>query len=499
VVFEKGTGSSMTSALFCDQCGAALPAQATSCAACRHYFGAPSPSAQAPQAPLPPTIATYLGELRPGTLFAQRYRVLDKAGEGGFGVIYKAEDLDEHRRLVAIKQINLKLLTPQQMIEATDSFNREVVYLSRLKHKAIPRIYTHFTDADHWYLVMDYIAGETLEDILKKTRRGRLPRQKVLDIGIALCDVLGYLHAQQPTIVFRDVKPANIMLTKTGRIYLIDFGIARQYVIGQSRDTAPLGSPGYAAPEQYGKAQTTTQTDIYGLGATLQTLLTGKEPLEILVGGASRNPRIPKKLQSLLTRMLEREASKRPQSMDEVKQSLHWLKEHSVGWTLACTWDFLTHSGPQILFFMFLLLLVYLIFVFTGFFDSLFWIPCLLLMLCVVVGRCAYYLHQEREEAAARLSAKEVFAVVSKYLKSSILYALIPAILFLYLYDIQLPDALSLGDVLFLGGVLLACIIFVLSFFNRGIGWLLHLVSLRQRAHKHQQVPPLQQQMRKRP
>src|SRR5215469_8925919 len=379
MLFEKGTVVAMSSDLFCDECGAALPAQATSCAVCRHYFGTASPTqpVQATKAALPPPLAASTGALRPGMLFAQRYRILDKVGEGGFGVTYKAEDLDHHRWLVAIKQINLSLLTPQQMIEVTDTFNREVGYLSRLKHDSIPRIYDHFTDPDHWYIVMDYIAGETLEDKLKKARRGRFSTQKVFDIGMALCDVLAYLHAQRPPIIFRDVKPANIMLTKTGRIYLIDFGIARHHAPGQARDTAPLGSPAYAAPEQFGKAQTTAQTDVYGLGATLQTLLTGKDPLEIAVSGEKQGRkikrRVPRKLRPLLGQMLERDASKRPQSMDEVKQSLQWLKEHSAGHrvkrTLSCIWDFLTHSSLQVLLFVTLLLLIYFAFFFTGFFN----------------------------------------------------------------------------------------------------------------------------------
>jgi len=272
----------MTSALFCDECGAALPAQATSCAVCRKYFGISSTSfststVRVANVSLSPSMVASADVLRPGSLFAFRYRILDKAGEGGFGVIYKAKDLDQHNRLVAIKQINLSLLSPQKMIEATDSYNREVGHLSQLQHENIPRFYDYFTDPGNWYVVMDYIEGETLEDKLQKARRGCFSMQKMLDIGIDLCNVLGYLHAQHPPIIFRDVKPGNIMLTKTGRIYLIDFGIARHYTAGQTRDTAPLGSPGYAAPEQYGKAQTTAQTDIYGLGATLQTLLTGKE------------------------------------------------------------------------------------------------------------------------------------------------------------------------------------------------------------------------------
>ena len=500
----------MTSALFCDECGAALPAQATSCAVCRHYFGAslPSPPVQAARVSLPPTLAAFAGALRPGMLFTQRYRILDKVGEGGFGVTYKAEDLDHHRWLVAIKQINLSQLSPREMIEATDSFNREVGYLSRLKHDDIPRFYDYFTDPGHWYVVMDYIAGETLEDKLKKAHRGRFSTQQVFDIGIALCDVLGYLHAQRPPIVFRDVKPANIMQTKTDRLYLIDFGIARHYAPGQSRDTAPLGSPAYAAPEQYGKAQTTIQTDIYGLGATLQTLLTGKDPLEIAISGERQGRRIkrrvPRKLRTLLEQMLERDASKRPQNMDEVKQSLQWLKKHSAGHRVKCTlafiWNFIIHSSFEVMLFVTLLLLIYFALFYTGFFNSAFWIPCLLLMLCVVVGRSAYYLRREREEATRRLNVKEALGIVLKRLKGSILYALIPAILCYFLYDILRPDSpLSIVDYSFLGGIVLIFIIGGLFLFNREIRWLLHLVISRRRVRKPEQVSPLQQQMRKRP
>jgi predicted Ser/Thr protein kinase len=434
-----------------------------------------------------------VGVLRPGSLFAQRYRILEEVGKGGFGVIYKAEDLDQHRRLIAIKQINLSSLSPQQMIEATDSFNREVEYLSKLKHDHIPRVHDYFTDPEHWYVLMDYIEGETLEDRLIKARGGRFPMQKVFDIGIALCDVLGYLHAQRPPIVFRDVKPANIMLTKTGRIYLIDFGIARHYTQDKTRDTVPLGSPGYAAPEQYGKAQTTAQTDIYGLGATLQTLLTGKEPLEILAGGAARDRPIPKKLQALLTSMLERDASKRPQSMDEVKQSLQWLKEHSmeqrVKQTFAFIWNFLTHSGEYVMLLVAALLFFYLIFLFTGFFNSPLWIPCLILMLCTVVGRIAHYLRREMEQAATRLKAKEVFGTVLKSLKSSIYYALIPAILFYCLYDLLFIE--STVDAFVVGAIVLICIIFNIAVIIGEISWLSHFVPSWWQAHRRKQVAPL--------
>lgn len=490
----------MTSTLFCDTCGAALPAQATSCAVCRHYYGTASPSSAVPTAKesLPISLAAHT-VLRPGSLFALRYRILEKGGEGGFGVIYKAHDLDQHNRLVAIKQINLSLLSPQKMIEATDSYNREVSYLSQLTHISIPHFYNYFTDPGNWYVVMDYIEGETLEDKLQKTRHGHFTVQQVLAIGIALCDVLGYLHAQHPPIIFRDVKPANIMLTKTGRIYLIDFGIARHYTAGQTSDTAPLGSPGYAAPEQYGKAQTTAQTDIYGLGATLQTLLTGKEPLEFLVGGALLDRTIPEKIQALLQKMLARDASQRPQSMDEVKQSLQWLKDHSlrhkVQHTLTFTWNSFIPALSRSILFAALLLIIYFVILPTGFLNTLFWIPCLLLMLGITVGLSAYYLRQEQEDAATRLSAKEVLGTVLKHLRGSILLGLLPAIFFYALYDSQTPNAIVIDDVLILSMAALVSIIFSLYFLNREISWLWHVIAQWRRVNKPKQVPPLQQRM----
>jgi hypothetical protein len=345
--------------LFCDECGAANGMQAIVCFACNQPLNLSflAPTIQAPITPVASMvfapISTSTAEpLLPGTVLAQRYRIEEEIGQGGFGIVYKARDINWNRR-VAIKQINLHALNAKEIIEATDSYNREVKLLSTLVHPNLPRIYDHFTDPEHWYLVMDFIEGETLEEYLEAagTRQkkyffgllparkslpasaaqgtqqaSRLPMREVLDIGIQLCKVLNYLHMRQPPVIFRDVKPANIMRNPRGHIYLIDFGIARQFTPGQARDTGPLGSPGYAAPEQYGKAQTTVQTDVYGLGATLQTLLTGKDPLELSLAGAPAGHKIPKKLQRLLDRMLERDSTQRPKTMREVHKRLELIK-----------------------------------------------------------------------------------------------------------------------------------------------------------------------------
>ena len=320
-----------SSPLYCDACGAANPTQATLCWACgqlvaastENAISASSPPAEQP-APLP-------------ALLVGRYRLIGMIGTGGFGAVYKAHDIRRNDSLVAIKSINLHHLSPEQIIEATDTFNREVRLLTGLEHPNLPRIHDHFTDPEHWYLVMDFIEGETLAEYLHHSRQGYLPVEEVLTIGVQLCSVLHYLHSQQPPIIFRDVKPGNIMRIPMGRLYLIDFGIARYFTPGQARDTMPLGSPGYAAPEQYGKTQTTAQSDIYSLGATLRTLLTGKEPLELVSGYWLPYPQgqeVPAALDLLLAQMLDGDVSRRPESMDVVKQALQqiqyeWLQVRS--------------------------------------------------------------------------------------------------------------------------------------------------------------------------
>lgn len=340
--------------LFCGECGAANTVDATVCAACQQPFQPSAPVRSAPPTPrLPLQISS--GQLPPVTLLNSRYEILREVGQGGYSVVYVAKDVRRKNKRVAIKQINLRSLSPRQMIEATDTFNREVMLLSKFKHASLPRIYEHFTDADHWYLVMEYIEGETLEEYLQKTRNGALPVKEALALGIQLCQVLAVLHRQEPPIIFRDVKPSNIMRTPRGRLYLIDFGIARHFTPGKNKDTQPLGSPGYAAPEQYGKAQTTAQSDIYSLGATLSELLTGHDPLDASPVATSGQP-VPPGLHQLLDSMLEHDASKRPKSMKEVQWKLKHIKQGIWGTLFSYILGFLWASLPYPL-----LLLLYFI------------------------------------------------------------------------------------------------------------------------------------------
>ncbi|MEO6893293.1 MAG: ABC transporter substrate-binding protein [Ktedonobacteraceae bacterium] len=310
--------------VFCIDCGALNQAQGVSCFAC----GAPLPDDAA--------AANYIDpdQFIPGNLFKGRYRILSQVGSGGFGAVYKARDIQENDRPVAIKAIHLRGLKPREVIEATDTFNREVMMLSSLDHAHLPHVYDHFTDTEHWYLVMEFIGGETLEAYLSRaavrnsTSLYGAPLQDVLNIGIQLCTVLDYLHTRHPPIVFRDIKPSNVLRMPDGHIYLIDFGIARHFKLGQARDTIVLGSPGYAAPEQYGKAQTTPRSDIYSLGALLHHLLTGSDPMDNPFHFAplrASDASLSIELDALIEQMLSLDASERPASIGVVKETLQQI------------------------------------------------------------------------------------------------------------------------------------------------------------------------------
>src|SRR5438067_5521918 len=187
---RKGVSSMPpSSVLYCNVCGAVNEAYSHLCFACNHPLLSFQPSSSAP--------------LVPHTLFKDRYHIMSKIGTGGFGSVYKAKDTHNKDHLVAIKEVSLQGLQPRPIIEATNAFHREVSLLSQLKHPNLPCLYAHFSDPKHWYLVMDFIEGETLEEYQGKAHDGRLLLSEVLNIGLQLCTVLEYLHTQQPPIVFR--------------------------------------------------------------------------------------------------------------------------------------------------------------------------------------------------------------------------------------------------------------------------------------------------------
>jgi serine/threonine protein kinase len=297
---------------YCLRCGAANAVEAGVCFACGFSLKITVPLQQEA------TINGY-------DLLHLRYRILSQVGKGGFSAVYKASDTQYGDHTVAIQAITLSGLRPQEVIEATEAFNREMTVLSGLKHPNLPRIYNHFSDSECWYLVMDFIEGITLEEHLEAMPESRLATGEVLEISLLLSNVLEYLHSRQPAVIFRDLKPANVMLRPDGGIALIDFGIARYFKPGQAKDTIPFGSPGYAAPEQYGKVQTTPRTDIYGLGALLHHLLTGDDPSQtpfrFVALQVEEEPELCD-LEKLIMQMVQMDAAKRPENITIVKEEL---------------------------------------------------------------------------------------------------------------------------------------------------------------------------------
>jgi eukaryotic-like serine/threonine-protein kinase len=311
--------------LNCSKCGTDNPTQAAFCFACGQ-------SLQTAAGGL--AISSSTRPLVPNHLLKERYQILDQIGKGGFGAVYTAADTLFGHRLVAVKEMDQSRLSPREIAEATEAFKREAHLLAGLQHPNIPGIYDYFGEAGRWYLVMEFIDGDTLEEHLLKSKGKYLPVERVLDIGIQLCTVLGYLHTRKPSIIFRDLKPANVLLRSSGQICLIDFGIARHFKPGQSRDTTAFGSPGYAPPEQYGKTQTTPRADIYALGATLHQLLTGDDPTQTPFRFAPlqlRSQTTPVGLDALITSMLEIDEKRRPASMHAIKLELEYFAAQRTG------------------------------------------------------------------------------------------------------------------------------------------------------------------------
>ena len=213
-----------------------------------------------------------------GSLLDGKYKILNKIGQGGMSVVYLAMN-EKANKQWAIKEMRKEKNKNYEIMK--QSLITETNLLKELKHPYLPSIADIIESDDTIIIVMDYVEGRPLSDIL--TEEGTIEEDKVADYAIQLCDVLDYLHSQKPPIIYRDLKPANIMLRPDGKITLIDFGTARKYNYDSVADTTCLGTIGYAAPEQFAGEtlrQTDARTDIYNLGATMYHLLTGVNPSE---------------------------------------------------------------------------------------------------------------------------------------------------------------------------------------------------------------------------
>lgn len=270
-----------------------------------------------------------------GQVLQQRYQIMGVLGMGGMSAVYQARDLrfPSVTKLCAVKEIINLAPDPQLRAIAVQNFEREANILATLSHAAIPKVYDYFSERDRSYLVLEYIDGQDLEAYLAE-RPGLLPQETVLEWGIQLCQVLVYLHDHNPPIVFRDMKPSNVMLDKHGEIRLVDFGIAKLFQSGQKGTM--IGTEGYSPPEQY-RGVADPRGDVYALGATLHHLLTKQDPRaeppfsfhERPIKAA--NPAVSDQFIEVVNRALEYEPEKRWASIAEMQSALEGLRTINIG------------------------------------------------------------------------------------------------------------------------------------------------------------------------
>lgn len=242
--------------------------------------------------------------VEPLAVLQERFELIRKLGQGGMGAVYLARDRRLSTRQWAVKEMSDAAITgPLERQQAAEAFKHEAELLAGLSHPNLPQVADYFVENGKSYLVMEFVPGESL---LAYIQREGLPRPlaEVLDWARQIFDVLDYLHTRQPPIIFRDLKPSNIMITPQRQIKLVDFGIARVFKPGKDKDTQAFGTMGYSAPEQYGKGQTDARSDIYSLGVLLHQLLTGYDPASSpfrLPPASQVNPNVPADLNQCIS------------------------------------------------------------------------------------------------------------------------------------------------------------------------------------------------------
>jgi hypothetical protein len=262
-----------------------------------------------------------------GTVLNNRYRVVRLVGGGGMAWVYQVEELPPGSgKLWALKELRPQTQDRAEQAVARGLFEQEAKLLRGLDQANIPKIADYFEEGGRACLVMEFIWGESLEKRLNAANAPLLETD-VLKWAVQLCDALAYLHSRQPPIIFRDMKPSNAMVTNTGLVKLIDFGIARTYKAGKKRDTVAMGSENYAAPEQWGKGQTDARSDVYALGATMYHLLANMAPTPAFLPSeplplANYNSALSRETIAIVERAMVRDREARFQSASEMRDAL---------------------------------------------------------------------------------------------------------------------------------------------------------------------------------
>lgn len=254
-----------------------------------------------------------------GSVIDGKYEILRKIGQGGMSVVYLAMDTHLNKQW-AVKEIRKKGNGKDDVV-IVNSLLAEANMMKKLDHSSLPRIVDIIDNGETIFVVMDYIEGESLDKILLEY--GPQPEELVIAWAKQLCDVLSYLHSQKPPIIYRDMKPANIMLKPEGNIKIIDFGIAREYKEQSLADTTVLGTKGYAPPEQY-SGQTDARSDIFALGMTMHHLLTGIDPRggEKYVPVRMWNPELSEGIEIIIDKCVQPAAENRYQNCSDLLYDL---------------------------------------------------------------------------------------------------------------------------------------------------------------------------------
>ena len=253
------------------------------------------------------------------------YKIVGVIAQGGMGAVYRAQRQFDGT-IWALKEMRLPENTPPKEVEENRQlFSQEGKLLESLSHPSLPVIADSFTYDDRPVLVMEFVPGQTLEQRMRDANAPLL-EQQVVNYGIQIARVLYYLHTRNPKVIYRDLKPSNVMLTPDGVLKLIDFGVARTYKKSKSKDTVAMGSAGYAPPEQYGKNQTDERSDVYALGATLLHLLTNMPPIPLQTPAPGSihklNPSVNAKTEQVIIKAMALDPANRYPDMKAFEQAL---------------------------------------------------------------------------------------------------------------------------------------------------------------------------------
>jgi serine/threonine protein kinase len=280
--------------------------------------------------------------LEPGTILRERYEIRELVGQGGMGAVYKTNDLRLEGRVCALKEIlpllSVESVSEEELDQLTEQFRMEASVLARLDHPNLPKVSDYFSLERREYLVMDFVAGRDLQEILRETRRNNafLSEVQVLAWADQLLEALEYLHDQKPPVLHRDIKPSNIKITPRGNIKLVDFGLVKVLQPDDSRTVTVVqgrGTVAYTPLEQYGgdTGYTDVRSDIYGFAATLYHLLSGDPPVDAkqrflnpgsMLALREVNSNVSPRVEQAIFQGLSMHPNERPATVQEMRELL---------------------------------------------------------------------------------------------------------------------------------------------------------------------------------